>query len=161
MVPRSNIPSRGISMDEDAIHQALLQANEYNLDDSNQRNSITGVSSALSKFKMAAQTNITYKKAEAETIRAVLDEIELVSVKRASEGFNEFNFSVGVFNCVSYEINIFICSIFLSCISPIMHLSTSLKCYVCTYYKYLQFFISVSQHASKPYADLQNMNRIH
>ena len=43
-----------------------------------------------------------YQKGEKETIRQVLEEIESTSLKRMKEGFNHFNFSVGVFNCVSY-----------------------------------------------------------
>lgn len=59
---------------------------------------------SVSKFRAAVNGVRQYKKGEAETIRRVLNEIEVVSVKRSSEGFNEFNFSFGVFNCVSCEI---------------------------------------------------------
>jgi len=39
------------------------------------------------------------RKGEREIIRRVLDEIDVISVKRMSEGFNQWNFSFGVFNC--------------------------------------------------------------
>lgn len=43
-----------------------------------------------------------YKKGEAETLRRVLDEIDTISGKRTKEGLNEFNFTLGVCNCVSF-----------------------------------------------------------
>lgn len=69
---------------EDAIHQALLQAGECNLDpiDDSQHN--RRVKYNLNKFKQTSSID-GFKKGEAETIRRVLDEIELVSVKRMSE----------------------------------------------------------------------------
>lgn len=42
-----------------------------------------------------------YKKGETETLRRVLDEIDVISDKRTKEGLNEFNFTLGVCNCVS------------------------------------------------------------
>ena len=42
-----------------------------------------------------------YKKGEVTTLRRVLDEIDEISGKRTKEGFNEFNFTLGVCNCVS------------------------------------------------------------
>ena len=85
------------------------KAGEYHLDvddtldDSNHdlMSMSSGAGAAMAKFKTAVNSIRGYKKGEAETIRRVLDEIEVISVKRMSEGFNEFNFSVGVFNCVS------------------------------------------------------------
>ena len=54
----------------------------------------------MKRFQGAATRAKDYKKGEVDTIRRVLDEIDLISVKRTSEGLNEFNFSVGVFNCL-------------------------------------------------------------
>jgi hypothetical protein len=39
------------------------------------------------------------RKSEQDIIQRVLDEIDMISVKRMSEGFNQLNFSFGVFNC--------------------------------------------------------------
>ena len=39
------------------------------------------------------------RKGEKEILQQVLGEIETISAKRMSEGFNQFNFSLGVFNC--------------------------------------------------------------
>ncbi|KAL7537805.1 hypothetical protein ACHAXR_008105 [Thalassiosira sp. AJA248-18] len=90
------------SLDEDAVRANLLKADEYHLDSFGDSDHHTASLAALSKVKTAVNSikqQSCYKKGEAETIRRVLDEIELISVKRSSEGFNEFNFSVGVFNC--------------------------------------------------------------
>lgn len=101
-VQQTSLGLSSTDMDEDAIHayESLFKAEAYGLDpltDGGGRSRL----SAVAKFKSAAKSIKDYKKGEAETIRRVLDEIELISVKRMSEGFNEFNFSVGVFNCVS------------------------------------------------------------
>ena len=37
-----------------------------------------------------------------EFVIRVLDEIDTISGKRANEGLNEFNFTLGVCNCVSF-----------------------------------------------------------
>ena len=53
-------------------------------------------------FARAAQRVIkdnTKRKGDKEIMARVLDEIEAIAVKRMSEGFNKWNFSVGVFNC--------------------------------------------------------------
>lgn len=39
------------------------------------------------------------RKADKEMLQQVIKEIETISEKRVSEGFNQWNFSVGVFNC--------------------------------------------------------------
>ncbi len=39
------------------------------------------------------------RKGEKEILQQVIGEIETISAKRMSEGFNQFNFSLGVFNC--------------------------------------------------------------
>ena len=87
-------PSFRSALEEDEeLRASLLQAKEYHLDES--------ANKAATKFKFADAVNkfVYFQKGEAETIRRVLDEIELLAVKRTSEGFNEFNFSVGVLNC--------------------------------------------------------------
>lgn len=38
-------------------------------------------------------------KEDKEILKQVLDEIEMISAKRMSEGLNQWNFSLGVFNC--------------------------------------------------------------
>ena len=93
------------SLDEDTIHESLLKFREYDLDRSSHHSLDFTTTSVVDKFKVAAKSASDYKKGETATIRKVLDEIELVSVKRMSEGFNEFNFSVGVFNCVSTTVS--------------------------------------------------------
>lgn len=47
-----------------------------------------------------------FKRGEEETIRKVLNETEVIALKRTSEGFNEINFTLGVLNCffISYLI---------------------------------------------------------
>lgn len=101
--------SRPSLLDEDALHENILKANEYQFDrDDSLHGSFHGgrrrsdaAMSAVAKIRAAMASRRDYKKGEAETIRNVLDEIDLISVKRMSEGFSNFNFSVGVFNCVS------------------------------------------------------------
>ena len=110
MTSSSSAPYKRMSSSEkDDIVESLFKAS--NLDESNNTgsNSFTSITSSgtkqtaiLQKFKNLAKGAKEYRKGEVETIRKVLDEIDLISVKRTSEGFNEFNFSIGVFNCVSY-----------------------------------------------------------
>ncbi len=42
---------------------------------------------------------IQFKKGEMATVQRILDEIDLIALKRSSEGLNEVNFSLGVLNC--------------------------------------------------------------
>lgn len=89
-------------MEQDVLHESLLKAGEYHLDhydDDSGRDHTLRQSTVISKLKSAVNDIKGYKKGEAETIRRVLNEIEMVSVKRMSEGFSELNFSLGVFNC--------------------------------------------------------------
>eukprot|EP00578_Thalassiosira_sp_NH16_P026582 CAMPEP_0181087492 /NCGR_PEP_ID=MMETSP1071-20121207/6299_1 /TAXON_ID=35127 /ORGANISM="Thalassiosira sp., Strain NH16" /LENGTH=397 /DNA_ID=CAMNT_0023169379 /DNA_START=172 /DNA_END=1362 /DNA_ORIENTATION=+ len=94
------------TLNEDDIHESLLKLQNFDFDPVKDRDDSRyaggGETAALvaSKFKAAVNSIKDYKKGEAETIRRVLDEIDMVSVKRMSEGFNEFNFSMGVFNCL-------------------------------------------------------------
>ena len=101
----SEPPTKRTSSEEDAIVEKLFKTSEYHLgvDDSFTSNQSSSTKSdAIHLWKNAAKGVQDYKKGEKETIRRVLDEIELISTKRMSEGFNEFNFSIGVFNCVSF-----------------------------------------------------------
>lgn len=94
-----------------------LQGQNYNLDigssftneGATRRGSDSGSGSGSSdRLRSSVRRAISaaqYQKGEKETIRQVLEEIESMSVKRMKEGFNHFNFSVGVFNCVSYTHN--------------------------------------------------------
>eukprot|EP00578_Thalassiosira_sp_NH16_P005214 CAMPEP_0181135722 /NCGR_PEP_ID=MMETSP1071-20121207/32806_1 /TAXON_ID=35127 /ORGANISM="Thalassiosira sp., Strain NH16" /LENGTH=103 /DNA_ID=CAMNT_0023222393 /DNA_START=139 /DNA_END=451 /DNA_ORIENTATION=- len=90
------------TLNEDDIHESLLKLQNFDFDPVKDRDDSRyaggGETAALvaSKFKAAVNSIKDYKKGEAETIRRVLDEIDMVSVKRMSEGFNEFNFSMGV-----------------------------------------------------------------
>ncbi|KAL9184752.1 hypothetical protein ACHAXT_012722 [Thalassiosira profunda] len=95
-------PTATSSMDDDAVVESLIKAQEYHLDSFGDTSSDHRTS--VDKFRDAAHGIRHYKKGEAATIRRVLDEMEVVSAKRTSEGFNELNFSIGVFNCVSREI---------------------------------------------------------
>jgi len=107
------------SSEKDDIVESLFKAS--NLDESNTgSNSFTSITSSgtkqtaiLNKFKSLAKGARDYKKGEAETIKKVLDEIDLISIKRTSEGFNEFNFSIGVFNCVSCVVSV--CFVHIIC----------------------------------------------
>ena len=98
--------SSSLASSEEDVIEKLFQTSEYHLDVSASFTSNQGTTSrdplgAINMWKNAAKGVKDYKKGEKETIRRVLDEIELISTKRMSEGFNEFNFSLGVFNCVS------------------------------------------------------------
>lgn len=91
---------------EESVREALLKAGEYHLDsarDDDGGGLGSGAAAALgaaSRMKSIAAGARGYRKGEAETIRRVLDEIEVLSLRRMAEGFNELNFSVGVFNCL-------------------------------------------------------------
>jgi len=78
------------------LQESLLKANEYGLGGVNRSTSLL---TSINAFRNSAKRIGVYKHAEKETLRRVLDEIEIVSVKRMNEGLNEFNFTVGVFNC--------------------------------------------------------------
>lgn len=98
--------SSSLASSEEDVIEKLFQTSEYHLDvgasfTSNQGTTSRDPLGAINMWKNAAKGVKDYKKGEKETIRRVLDEIELISTKRMSEGFNEFNFSLGVFNCVS------------------------------------------------------------
>ena len=99
--------SSSLASSEEDVIEKLFQTSEYHLDVGASFTSNQGTTSrddslgAINRWKNAAKGVQDYKKGEKETIRRVLDEIELISTKRMSEGFNEFNFSLGVFNCVS------------------------------------------------------------
>ena len=104
MSARTSEPTKRTSSEEDAIVEKLFKTSEYHLgvDDSFTSNQSSTKSDAINLWKNAAKGVQDYKKGEKETIRRVLNEIELISTKRMGEGFNEFNFSIGVFNCVSF-----------------------------------------------------------
>ncbi len=97
-----NPPARSES---NYIAESLLRVAEFHLD-SEDGNPVINVDigeriTAVSRFQAAARRASFYKKGETETVRKVLDEIDLISIKRSEEGLNDFNFSVGVYNCVS------------------------------------------------------------
>ena len=50
--------------------------------------------------------DVIFKRGEKETISKVLQETEIIALKRTSEGFNEVNFTLGVLNCflISYMV---------------------------------------------------------
>ncbi|KAL7477990.1 hypothetical protein ACHAW6_003777, partial [Cyclotella cf. meneghiniana] len=54
---------------------------------------------AAPKLPAVVHNFIQFKKGELATVQRILDEIELISLKRTSEGLNETNFTVGVLNC--------------------------------------------------------------
>eukprot|EP00970_Alexandrium_tamarense_P013717 scaffold3640_cov201-Alexandrium_tamarense.AAC.2 len=87
----------------DTIRASLLAAEEYHLDsdlnDNNKPSSSLTSSMVARKFTTVINNIAQFKKGEADTIRRVLDEIDVISLKRTSEGFSEFNFSIGVLNC--------------------------------------------------------------
>ena len=97
-----NPPARSESNN---IAESLLRVGEFHLDS---EDGSPGINveigdriTALSRFQAAARGARLYKKGEIDTVRKVLDEIDLISIKRSKEGLNDFNFSVGVYNCVS------------------------------------------------------------
>jgi hypothetical protein len=100
-------------LDSDFFAESLLRAGEFHLDpdeyggvegigggDSDGRGGALTPSTVASRFQAAARSARVFKKAEAETVRRVLDEIDMIGLKRSTEGLCEFNFSVGVYNCV-------------------------------------------------------------
>jgi hypothetical protein len=110
-----NITNAPAHLDSDFIVESLLRTGEYHLDCDEYGGDVGidvgigiigddgGSSSAVaSRFRAAARAARGYKRGEVETIRRVLEEIELIGLKRSREGLNEFNFSVGVYNCVRF-----------------------------------------------------------
>lgn len=96
------------SVDTIKLQESLLKVKEFGLEGDGTSLSLsnasgikksTSINAALNLWKSSAKRVSDYKKGEEETIRRVLERIELVSLKRMDEGLNEFNFSLGVFNC--------------------------------------------------------------
>ena len=106
------------SGEDENLRQSLLQAGEFHLDfdllDDEDRASSSDMirhasSSTLGKWKAAVSAVKSvkdYEKGEADMLRRVLIEMEVIALKRTSEGFNEINFTTGVLNCflISYVI---------------------------------------------------------
>ena len=104
-------------LDSDFFAESLLRAGEFHLDPDEYSGIDDGIgggyggggalspSSVASRFQAAARSERVFKKAEAETVRRVLDEIDMIGLKRSREGLCEFNFSVGVYNCVRVRCN--------------------------------------------------------
>ena len=92
------------SVDTIKLQESLLQVKEFGLEEDGASptsglKKSTSINAALNLWKSSAKRAKDYKSGEEKTIRRVLERIELVSLKRMDEGLNEFNFSVGVFNC--------------------------------------------------------------
>lgn len=83
---------------DDDIRASLLRVENYHL------GSDSDVSAAKVKVVNAMKGMIHFKQGEAETIRHVLERIDVIALKRTAEGFNSNNFSAGVLNCfmISY-----------------------------------------------------------
>ena len=106
-------------LDSDFFAESLLRAGEFHLDpdeyggvdegigggDGDGRGGALSPSTVASRFQAAARSARVFKKAEAETVRMVLNEIDMIGLKRSTEGLCEFNFSVGVYNCVRVRCN--------------------------------------------------------
>lgn len=93
------------------IRASLLQAGEYHLDCNGSDEALPAYDVSLKRASFLNLVNKVVstnqnKSSEAAAVRRVLDHIELIASKRVNEGFNEFNFSVGVLNCF------FICYMF-------------------------------------------------
>jgi hypothetical protein len=97
-------------LDHDFIVESVLRAGEFHLDAYENGGVDDGIGSdgrgsspsiVASRLQAAARSARVFKKAEAETVRRVLDEIDMIALKRSKEGLCEFNFSLGVCNCVS------------------------------------------------------------
>lgn len=76
---------------EDSLRQARLQVNQYGFDYSG--------SNDESESQVKTNNETHFKRGEAETIRKVLTEVEVIALKRTSEGFNQINFTLGVLDC--------------------------------------------------------------
>ena len=102
--------------EDENLRQSLLQAGEFHLDfdllDDEDRTSSSDMirrASTLRRWKSAVSAVKSvkdYEKGEADMLRRVLIETEVIALKRTSEGFNEINFTIGVLNCflISYVI---------------------------------------------------------
>jgi hypothetical protein len=110
-------------LDSDFFAESLLRTGEFHLDPDEYGGVDDGIGggdgrgalsppTVASRFQAAARSARVFKKAEAETVRRVLDEIDIIGLKRSTEGLCEFNFSVGVCNCVRVRCNI---DIYCSC----------------------------------------------
>ena len=86
------------------LRTSMLQTRDWNLDvDSDE---LEETPATATDFRQKFQTLVrravehqTFKKGEVETVRRIIDHIEVVSLKRSAEGFNKVNFSIGVLNC--------------------------------------------------------------
>mmetsp|Transcript_23391 Transcript_23391/g.34923 ORF Transcript_23391/g.34923 Transcript_23391/m.34923 type:complete len:454 (+) Transcript_23391:87-1448(+) len=86
------------------IRSSMIMTQDWNLDvDSDELDdSPATVTDARQTFQNLVRSAIkydTFKKGEADTVRRIIEHIELVSLKKSAEGFNRVNFSVGVLNC--------------------------------------------------------------
>lgn len=94
------------------LRSSLLMTQDWNLDvdddssdDYTEKEGLVALYTSTNtkeKFQSLVRSAVkheSFKKGEAETVRRVLEQIELVSLKRSSEGFNNRNFSIGVLNC--------------------------------------------------------------
>jgi len=82
----------------DVIREHLLAAEEMSFDGNITEPSHDSLSSFVAMARRVGKDRVK-RNGEREIIRRVLDEIDVISVKRMSEGFNQWNFSSGVFNC--------------------------------------------------------------
>ncbi len=86
------------------LRASVLQTQDWNLDvDSDEVEETTAAAmDARRNFQNLVRKAVksqSFKKGEVDTIRRVIDHIEVVSLKRSAEGFNKVNFSIGVLNC--------------------------------------------------------------
>ncbi|KAL9184726.1 hypothetical protein ACHAXT_012696 [Thalassiosira profunda] len=93
------------------LRASRLSVVEFNLDldqldDTSHDADAVALSSFTDKWKSAVKSVQDYKRGEAAAIRRVLEETEVVALKRTNEGFNQMNFTLGVLNCfvISYII---------------------------------------------------------
>lgn len=90
----TGLTSRNLNLE--LLRLSRLQVSEYHLDNDDDDDD------SLSQEQSIHE--IHFKRGETETIKKVLKEIEMIALKRTSEGFSEFNFACGVLNCflISY-----------------------------------------------------------
>jgi hypothetical protein len=93
------------------LRSSVIRTQDWNLDIDSDEHSVheqgladytaatVNTHKKFQKLVRSAVKHESFKKGETDTVRRIIEHIELVSLKRSSEGFNKVNFSIGVLNC--------------------------------------------------------------
>eukprot|EP00573_Skeletonema_grethae_P000556 CAMPEP_0201691448 /NCGR_PEP_ID=MMETSP0578-20130828/4603_1 /ASSEMBLY_ACC=CAM_ASM_000663 /TAXON_ID=267565 /ORGANISM="Skeletonema grethea, Strain CCMP 1804" /LENGTH=438 /DNA_ID=CAMNT_0048176651 /DNA_START=17 /DNA_END=1333 /DNA_ORIENTATION=+ len=91
------------SEEELDLRKSMLMTQDWNFDVDSEDFEVTlTAADPRQKFKNLVRSAVkhdTFKKGEADTVRRIIEHVEMVSLKKSADGFNKKNFSIGVLNC--------------------------------------------------------------